>query len=104
MANNENEDFEEIVVSCTDEDGNEILYMQEMIIPVNGQDFALLVGIDDNNADGVRMIDGEEDVVIAKIVKDENGEDEYGERSEEEYETVEKVYNEMMDEIEANEK
>ena len=104
MANNENEDFEESVVSFTDEDGNEILYMQEMIIPVNGQDFALLVGIDDNNADGVRMIDGEEDVVIAKIVKDENGEDEYVEPSEEEYETVEKVYNEMMDEIEANEK
>ena len=104
MANNENEDFEEIVVSFTDEDGNEILYMQEMIIPVNGQDFALLIGIDDNNADGVRMIDGEEDVVIAKIVKDENGEDEYVEPSEEEYETVEKVYNEMMDEIEANEK
>ena len=50
------------------------------------------------------MIDGEEDVVIAKIVKDENGEDEYVEPSEEEYETVEKVYNEMMDEIEANEK
>lgn len=107
MANNEvmnEDDFENVIVTFTDEDGKEILYMQEMIIPINGQDFALLVGIDDNTEDGIRYIDGEEDVIIAKMVPDQEGEIEYIEPSDEEYEAVNKAYNDMMDELEANEK
>lgn len=107
MANNEvmnEDDFENVIVTFTDEDGKEILYMQEMIIPIDGQDFALLVGIDDNTEDGIRYIDGEEDVIIAKMVPDQEGEIEYIEPTDEEYEAVNKAYNDMMDELEANEK
>lgn len=107
MADNKNmneEDFDEVVVSFKDENGEEILYMQEMIIPVNGQDYALLIGIDDNTDDGIRRDEeGEEDVIIAKIVKDADGEDEYVDPTDEEFEAVQKAYNDMMDEMEAGE-
>lgn len=88
MANEEILDEENIVVEFQDDDGNSLYYQQEMIIPVDGVDFALLVG---------DPIDDEENVIIAKIVKDENGEDEYVDPTDEEFEMVTAAYNEMCD-------
>ena len=45
--------------------------------------------------------DEEENVIIAKIVKDENGEDEYVDPTDEEFEKVQAVYNELCDAEEA---
>ena len=40
---------ENIVVEFNDDNGNSLYYQQEMIIPVDGQDFALLVGLNVDN-------------------------------------------------------
>ena len=45
MANEEIMDEENIVVEFQDDAGNSLYYQQEMIIPVDGVDFALLVGL-----------------------------------------------------------
>lgn len=105
MAKNEamEEDYEDIIVTFTDEEGDELLYRQEMIIPVNGDNYALLVGIEPDD-EAMTYRDDEDNVIIAKIVKDDEGEDEYIDPTDEEFEAVQKVYNEMMDELEANEK
>ena len=94
MANDEIMDEENIVVEFQDDDGNSLYYQQEMIMPVDGVDFALLVGI---NVENDESFDEEENVIIAKIVKDENGEDEYVDPTDEEFEMVQAVYNEMCD-------
>ena len=67
-------------------------------IKVDGQDFALLVGL---NVENDESFDEEENVIIAKIVKDENGEDEYVDPTDEEFEAVQKAYNELCDAEEA---
>ena len=69
-----------------------------MIIPVDGMEFALLVGL---NVENDESFDEEENVIIAKIVKDENGEDEYVDPTDEEFEKVQAVYNELCDAEEA---
>lgn len=96
MANEEIMDEENIVFQ--DDAGNSLYYQQEMIIPVDGVDFALLVGL---NVENDESFDEEENVIIAKIVKDENGEDEYVDPTDEEFEKVQAVYNELCDAEEA---
>ena len=54
---------ENIVVEFNDDNGNSLYYQQEMIIPVDGQDFALLVGL---NVENDESFDEEENVIIAK--------------------------------------
>ena len=49
MANEEIMDEENIVVEFQDDAGNSLYYQQEMIIPVDGVDFALLVGLNVEN-------------------------------------------------------
>ena len=66
-----NED--DIVVVMTDEAGNEYYYREEMIIPVEDEKYALLVGIHDEDEEhahtcGCGCEDDDEDVIIAKIV------------------------------------
>ena len=89
---------ENIIVEFNDDNGNSLYYQQEMIIPVDGQDFALLVGL---NVENDESFDEEENVIIAKIVKDENGEDEYVDPTDEEFEAVQQAYNERCDAEEA---
>ena len=96
MANEEIMDEENIVFQ--DDAGDSLYYQQEMIIPVDGVDFALLVGL---NVENDESFDEEENVIIAKIVKDENGEDEYVDPTDEEFEKVQAVYNELCDAEEA---
>ena len=98
-----NED--DIVVVMTDEDGNEYYYREEMIIPVDEERYALLVGIhgeDEEHAAGCGCgcEDGDEDVIIAKIVVNDEGEEEYIEPSDEEFEAVQKAYDALVDEAE----
>lgn len=96
---------EDVVVVMTDEDGHEYYYREEMIIPVDEERYALLVGIhgeDEEHAAGCGCgcEDGDEDVIIAKIVVNDEGEEEYIEPSDEEFETVQKAYDALVDEAE----
>ncbi len=107
---------EDMVIVMTDEEGNEYYYREEMIIPVGEEKFALLVGIHGEEEEeheehehdhgcgcGCGCEESDEDVIIAKIVKDENGDEEYVEPTDEEFDEVQKAYDALMDEEEAKE-
>jgi len=97
---------DDLLVVMTDEDGNEFYYQEEMIIPVGNDRYALLVGLHDEDEDGHEHGCGcgcegdEEDVLIAKIVTNEDGEDEYVEPTDEEFEAVQKAYDALVEESE----
>lgn len=93
---NVEENFDEdFVIEMTDADGNVFLYSEEMIIPVDGENFALLIAI---HEDDEEILDDEEEVIIAKIVLNEDGEEEYIEPTDEEFERVQQAYEKLMDE------
>lgn len=100
MAKNkkQEENFEEdFLIEMTDEEGNAYYYAEEMIIPVDGEKFALLIEVDPEDENYFDE-DDEGDVIIAKIVTNEKGEEEYIEPTEEEFEKVQKVYDQLMEE------
>ena len=106
MANKENDVQDEgVVVVMTDDQGNEYYYEEEMIIPVGEEKYALLVGIH-NDEDGHDHCgcgcgcEDDEDVIIAKIVIGEDGEEEYVEPTDEEFEAVQKAYDALVEESE----
>ncbi len=95
------EEAEEVdVVILTDEDGNESYFMEEMVIPYNGKNFAVLVGIDDECCEDEECDchhhheeDEDDDIaIIARIDFDENGEAVYVGPTDEEYEAVSELY------------
>lgn len=93
---NVEENFDEdFVIEMTDADGNVFLYSEEMIIPVDGENFALLIAIHEDDEEN---FDDEEEVIIAKIVLNEDGEEEYIEPTDEEFERVQQAYEKLMDE------
>ena len=74
-------------------------------IPVEEEKYALLVGIHDEDEEhthtcGCGCEDDDEDVIIAKIVTNDDGEDEYVEPTDEEFEAVQQAYNALVDEAE----
>ena len=99
---------EDIIVEMTDAEGNVYYYAEEMIIPVGEDNFAILVGVPDEEGEEHHCHCGEcgddcdcdEDVIIAKIVVNEDGEEEYIEPTDEEFEAVQKAYEELMYESE----
>lgn len=109
MANEKDMEEEGIVVVMTDEEGNEFYYREEMIIPVGDERFALLVGMNDDHEHGHGCgcgndhEEGDEDVLIAKIIVGEDGEEEYVEPSDDEFDKVQAAYDALMDELEGNE-
>ena len=105
MADKEKEvidEQDELVVVMTDEEGNEFYYSEELIIPVGDKKFALLVGIneDEEHDCGCDCGCDDEDVFIARIDLDENGEEVYVDPTDEEFEEVQKAYDELMAEEE----
>ena len=107
--NLDDEEVGDVVVEMTDDEGNSYFYTEEMIIPVGDDKYALLVEIHDHedcNCDHEHKHEHDDcdcgcedgDVIIAKIVKDENGEDMYIEPTDEEFEKVQKAYEELIEE------
>ena len=102
--NFDGEDFEDVIVEMTDDEGNSYYYVEQMIIPVGDDRFALLVEVPDeeehehhHDHEGCECGCEDGDVIIAKIVTDENGEDIYVEPTDEEFEAVQKAYDELID-------
>lgn len=96
---------DDVVVVMTDEDGNEFYYQEEMIIPVGDDKYALLVGLHDEDGEGHEHgcgcgCEDDEDVLIAKIVTNEEGEEEYVEPTDEEFEAVQKAYDALVEDSE----
>ncbi|MBO8461375.1 MAG: DUF1292 domain-containing protein [Firmicutes bacterium] len=107
------DDSEGTVVVITDEDGNEYNYVEEMVFSAGEDEYAILVSIDGDECgcgceeehihDEECDCDEEVDVILAKVVKDEDGEVEYIEPTDEEFEMAQKAYEELMDKLEAEE-
>ena len=93
---------DDLVIEMTDDKGHVFYYVEEMIIPVDGENFALLVGINDEHGEGCNCGCGcdceDDDVVIAKIVVNADGEEEYIEPTDEEFEKVRAAYERILDE------
>ncbi len=95
----EMEDLE--VVVMTDEEGNEHHYYEDMIVPLGDKKFAVLVSLED-----VEGCDCDEEdcdcegpeVFIARIEIDEAGDEIYVDPTDEEFEAVLKICEEMEDE------
>ena len=89
----------------TDEEGNESYFVEEMVIPVGNKNFAVLVGIDEDgcgceNEDchcHEHEDDEEENVIIARIDFDENGEPVYLGPTDEEFEAVKAEYEKIVE-------
>lgn len=110
MADKSYEEFldDDVVIEMTDEDGNVFYYVEELIIPVDGENFALLVELHDEHEHGEGCHCGHgcecdcenDDVIIAKIVTGADGQDEYIEPTDEEFEKVRAAYENFLDEEE----
>ena len=90
---------QEAVVVITDEEGNESYYLEEMVIPMDNKNFALLTQIpeeDDTDPD-----EAEDNVIIARMDFDENGEPVYLDPTDEDFDAVRRAYEEIMDEMDA---
>ncbi len=92
---------DDFVVEMTDEDGNVFYYSEELIIPVDGERYALLVEIkNDEHEHGCDCGCEDDDVVIAKIVINADGQEEYIEPTDEEFDKVQAAYEKLLDEEE----
>ncbi|WP_337464726.1 DUF1292 domain-containing protein [Acidaminococcus timonensis] len=90
---------QEAVVVITDEEGNESYYLEEMVILMGNKNFALLTQIpeeDDTDPD-----EAEDNVIIARMDFDDNGEPVYLDPTDEEFDAVRRAYEEIMDEMDA---
>ena len=110
MSDKEKEILDEdadVIVEMTDEEGNSYYYREEMIIPVGDDKFALLIGIHDEEEEeehahscGCGCGEHDEDVRIAKVVMGDDGEEEYVEPTDEEFDAVQRAYDALMDDEE----
>ena len=95
----------DVLIEMTDEEGNVFYYVQEMIIPVGDENFALLVEVKDDDehehdCDCGCDCDCDDGVIIAKIIINEDGEEEFIEPTDEEFERVQEAYEKILDEEE----
>lgn len=97
---------DDILVEMQDSEGNYYYYIDEMRITVNGENYAFLVAVEDEEENSHCHDEncecGEDcdcgKVIIAKVVKDEDGEDIYIEPTDEEFDMVQEEYFNIMDE------
>ena len=85
---------EGVIVEMTDDEGNVYLYSEELVFPVGDQRFAILISLDEEDSEE----DYEPEVIMSKIVVDENGEDLYVEPTDEEFEAAQDAYDKLFDE------
>ena len=102
MADTRNEEFfdDDVLIEMTDEDGNVFYYVEEMIIPVDGENFALLVEVHDEHDADCDCDCEDSDVIIAKIITNADGEEEFIEPTDEEFAKVQAAYEKLMEDDE----
>lgn len=89
---------EEIVV-ISDEDGNETFFRQEEVVAAGKKNFAILVEIDPEAEEDDEI--EEENVIVAKIEFDENGEEVYVEPTDEDYAEFQAAYEKLYPDTDA---
>lgn len=86
------------LVTLTDEEGHEEYYMEDLTIEYDGKTFAVLIPYmeeDGGIADGAEV---DVDAIIAKI-EEEDGEVVYVAPTDDEFDAVSKIYNEMLQDM-----
>lgn len=78
------------VVTMTDPDGNETEFAEDVVIPYDGKQFAALVRIPMSEAD-----EEESDIILARMETDETGEIAYVPPTDEEFDAVSQIYENM---------
>ena len=107
MNNREEILDDDVLIEMTDEDGNVFYYVEEMIVPVDGKNFALLVELkkehahcDNCGCDCDCGCDDDDEVIIAKVIVNEDGKEEYIEPTDEEFDRFLEIYENLLDEEE----
>lgn len=94
---NEMEEFEEEqIIEMVDDQGNTSYYLVDMIIPMEKNNFAVLVAAVLDDQGNVKDVD-EENMVISRV-EFEDGEEVYVAPTDEEFEAVRDAYEKMMEE------
>lgn len=91
MNNELNELEEVIIVTATDDDGNEVDYQEVQRLELDGKVFALLVEVTDGGEDD----DG--DAIVARVDQ-EDGEDVYVAPTDEEFDAANAAFDELFSE------
>ena len=98
------EEIQDSSVVLTDDEGNESYFIEEMVLPVGDKQFAILVGINEDCCEDEECHcheeDEDENVIIARIEFNEEGEPEYVAPNDEEFEAVKVAYEKFWEEEE----
>ena len=78
------------IVTMTDPDGNETEFAEDVIIPYAGKQFAALVRIPQSEED-----EEEPEIILARMETDETGEIAYVPPTDEEFDAVSEIYENM---------
>lgn len=87
---------DEQIIEMIDDQGNTSYYEVDMIIPMEKNNFAVLVGVELDDQDNVIDVD-EENMVISRV-EFEDGEEVYVAPTDEEFEAVRDAYEKIMEE------
>lgn len=89
MSEEMNNELEEvIIVTATDDQGNEVEYQEVQRLDLDGKVFALLVEVTEDEEDG--------DAIIARVDQ-EDGEDVYVAPTDEEFDAANAKFDELLD-------
>ncbi len=87
------------VVVIEDEKGNESYFEEELIIEHDGKEFAILVSLPGEDCEEDCECHKEAEIIVARIDADESGENIYVAPTDEEFEAVLALYEEMDAEL-----
>ena len=99
MAEHEELHDEDVIVVMTNEDGDELYYREEMIIPIGEERFAVLIALTASSEEELESAEEGDEATIAKIVT-EDGEDIYTDPTDEEFDAVRRAYELLAEEEE----
>ena len=95
MSEEMNNELEEvIIVTATDDDGNEVNYQEVQRIDIDGKVFALLVEVPDSEDDAA---DDDGDAIVARVDV-EDGEEVYVAPTDEEFDAANAAFDELFSE------
>lgn len=102
MANENQEIFEDDIVEMHDEEGNSYIYRQEEVFAVGDDKYAVLVPEDEHEHQCECGCEHDDEVaaIIAKIVVNDDGEEEYIDPTDEEFDAAVKAYDALVKEFE----
>ena len=93
MSEEMNNELEEvIIVTATDDDGNEVNYQEVQRIDIDGKVFALLVEVPDSEDDDA---DDDGDAIVARVDM-EDGEEVYVAPTDEEFDAANAAFDELF--------